>query len=80
MYTIDDPVTVMTYFSSRFSGRTSTPEAVNGNEGFRAHNSAFETFSVSLEESMGINMFEGAVSTYTSTAIGMVAAIAAFAF
>ena len=80
IYAIADQVNVMTYFSSRLSGRTVAPQNVNGNEGFKMHNSAFETFNINMEESMGISMFEGAMTTYASTAIGLVAALTAFAF
>ena len=79
MYQPDSEVSVMTYFSSRLSGRVSMPEAVNGNKGFYSHNYGFQEFRINMEESLGITM-EGAVVTYTSTAIGLVAAIAAFAF
>ena len=85
--TIEDPmfvtggnVNVMTYFSSRLSGRIQAPQNVNGNMGLMMQNSAFEEFKINMEESMGVSMFESAMTTYTSTAFGLVAAIAAFAF
>lgn len=79
MYEIDQEVTVMTYFSSRLSGRVEKPQDVNGNDAFSSQSSAFQAFRVNLQESLGIS-FDGAITTYTSTAIGLVAAITAFAF
>lgn len=80
MFGIDQEVTVMTYFSSRLSGRVEAPQTVNGNEGFHSSNSAFENFQINIQESLGLMLLEGAVSTYTSSAIAMVAAITTFAF
>ena len=79
-FSVDQEVTVMTYYSSRLSGRTQAPKDVNGNVAFKSINTAFEAFRINMEESMGISMFDGAMTTYTSTAIGLVAAISAFAF
>ena len=48
MFTVDQEVTVMTYYSSRLSGRVQSPEAVNGNEAFSSQNAAFSAFKINM--------------------------------
>ena len=72
-YVTGADITVMTYYSSRHSGRTNSPSPVNGSDAFYASNGAFEQFTFSIEDAFG-EVFEGA-NYLTSSMVGLVAAI-----
>lgn len=71
-------ITVMTYYSSRHSGRTHSPSPVNGSDAFYADNGAFEQFTFSISDAFA-EVFEGA-NYLTSSMIGFVAAILVSSF
>ena len=78
-------ISVMTYYSSRLSGRTSYPkpfggEQSTGNQGMLTENKAFEEFRINLSETIGQMGMEGALSSYTTTLVGLVAAVTVLAF
>ena len=79
MYLTTEEVTVMTYLSSRLTGRISEPKAFNGNEAVIAQNQAFEEFKITLGDTFA-QLQNGAASQFGLTLVGFVSAVAALSF
>ena len=79
MYLTDEEITVMTYLSSRLTGRITEPKAFNGNEGVIAQNQAFEEFKITLGDTFA-EFQNGAVNGLGLTLVGFVSAVAALTF
>ena len=68
----------MTYLSSRTTGRTKAPAALNDNQGLLVHNSGFEEFRINISDAFSA-LTDGASYTLT-TLSGVAIAIASLAF
>ena len=77
-YNIGDEITVMTYFSSRHSGRIQSPEPLNGNDGFFVNNSAFEQFQFDIQDTIDY-VLNSSFNSLTQV-FGAIAAVVAISF
>jgi len=80
-FEVEDPsfepnsdVTVMTYLTSRQTGRIAFEQSESSNGGFHATDSAFEEFKFNIEDTFIDALFEGASLGYSA------ASVAGFAF
>ena len=69
----------MTYLSSRTTGRTKAPSAVNDNQGLLVHNSGFEEFRINISDAFSA-ITDGATSYSLTTLTGFAIAVASLAF
>ena len=66
-YKADQEITIMTYLTSKQTGRVSGPEYVNGNLGLITQNDTFENLTLDLADAFG-QLFGGATHLYSGMA------------
>lgn len=77
-YQADEEVTLVTYLTSRGTGRIVEPAAVSGNASFFQENRGFASYNINLRDSISL-VWENA-SAYGPTMLGLATAVASLAF